>query len=1315
MTMADAFSPVWPGPRLLVPMAMDVLLIGQIDVDSKTVWARTRNRYEALYSGVDGTPPPFTEKDCPPVGAHLLWTIPYRLRQGEQIPEGKPGAGGVLFPRVPDRWVVLRVYYPDQGDAQVTAAVLESDHISDFDETQPQYPWPADPAEPVKRIGRWVPLAEWDGGAGGPRAKLEAAGPGDVAWAAVYDNVAGVFGLHDPLPAAPGWLTYHVSGWYADPAADPLHDMPGGDEAAWRAAVQEGLRWSVGQGDADLRAAREAWDAWKTSRGVEGGGDAGLPRQLCEAMDRWRSWRAAHGVREPGPALPTQLLCHGTVATIRWDGPARTYGTGVPRGGQVADVAVGNTAAEAVSAYLARKVVDRFGGSEASVPAIERALEAFEKGLLYDLQDDVVGTEMRLHAARFGTAAGGTEWIVVRPTGAGDGDDRGIGDHPPEHGGQLTVPLDAVQTAALVALQRAQRAHDERARRLHNERWELFALANKQSRFEPARVPEDVQKRVDDAAAVMLGVVRQGIEELGTLHAAIGAAASALTALLGDAYVLKSVDLPPFAGPQDPVVMVGGAGHDRKLAPPDEKGEELLLVRFTGQRVTSLAVPDVPTSRGAVPAEIGAAELLERIALPAGNAIPKELPDLWIEAIFLDPGAAPLLARAAFARAGVPQPTDTEVATLAERIRQQQRAAWGRGASQWDVRHLAAGSWLRGVLPSPLAVELRAGQPWAPLFLDWMVSWHPTPSGMEPWRLDDVDYALEPPYRVGTQVMILSGRTVLNPSTTRSLQARFATFTDAPGGLPEQVRKALAHVKAMVGDLDVLTQSLGGFTDQLLTRATVMNLAPDDALVRDAVGDERVTFQPQAGDPNAPASAPAFHPVRGGHVRVMDLWVVDQFGQVMRGRDPQQSFVARPIRAESLRTPEATPTDTANRAFVQLPPRLSQPARLELSLLQADDDRVASNSADRTNPICGWVMPNHLDDSLIVFDAAGVNLGAVFAVERDVDHPGAPGTGLRWEAVPGSDAPLGAPPRIANPHLLRFVQGLLEQGLAGSGALGDLLDAIDSSLWRIDPFGEQEGNLAVLLGRPLAVVRAAVALSLHGSPVYDQAWGETGTWYMDNGRYVPRPPPYVSTPFRVRVGDLAHPTNGVLGYFQDDDYARFFAVYGAGAQTAALRRALQTGRLRQGQALRLLHAGAAADPGFGDGYVRRDHLVQVAPDGKRAMLTLLMEPRGVIPTVAGSLPAATATLAPGPVAEALRAMKTTFRVGPVLADPRRVRMPLPAQVRGKWGWMARKDVTSWRAEAPVEAGDDVARLDDTPRVLGEGWLTLSGAQAPREP
>src|SRR5690606_32712976 len=124
-----------------------------------------------------------------------------------------------------------------------------------------------------------------------------------------------------------------------------------------------------------------------------------------------------------------------------------------------------------------------------------------------------------------------------------------------------------------------------------------------------------------------------------------------------------------------------------------------------------------------------------------------------------------------------------------------------------------------------------------------------------------------------------------------------------------------------------------------------------------------------------------------------------------------------------------------------------------------------SNSSALTSPIGGWLLPNHLDDSLIVFDPLGNNLGAVLMIEKDT------GTGLRWDSVPGSSDPLGSPPNIANAHVQALVNGLLLAGASGSDALRELLDVIDTSLWAKSPLGQPlPGNLDVLIGTPIAVV-----------------------------------------------------------------------------------------------------------------------------------------------------------------------------------------------------------------------------------------------------
>ena len=60
-------------------------------------------------------------------------------------------------------------------------------------------------------------------------------------------------------------------------------------------------------------------------------------------------------------------------------------------------------------------------------------------------------------------------------------------------------------------------------------------------------------------------------------------------------------------------------------------------------------------------------------------------------------------------------------------------------------------------------------------------------------------------------------------------------------------------------------------------------------------------------------------------------------------------------------------------SFIQIPPSLLQPARLSFDLVSAVDDAVKFGPAAPTaDPICGWVMPNHLDASLLAYDARGV-------------------------------------------------------------------------------------------------------------------------------------------------------------------------------------------------------------------------------------------------------------------------------------------------------------------------------------------------------
>ena len=1327
------FSPVWPGPCLLVPVTVDVLLVGEPNRVPSNVWAQTGTSYYNLWKGtLPDTPPPFGRAPAPAVGANLMWTLPFSLRQGASNAD----TGAVTFPNIPNRWLVLRIMYPAGGGTPVlNASVLQSDLLSPLGSaTDPsQYPDPQNPAA-VRRLGGYVPVESWSGPAGPDEPFLYAVGPGEVSWSVSFNNVLNVVAFHDDLPDTPATYTYVVSGWYADPASDPLYGLPTEDPLAWEEALRQQFNWSVGDTPQDVEDAEAAWEAWAASRGIDGGSAGELPPQLRELIEKWQAWRAAHGLAGAQPPLPRQTILQGMAATVEWKGRKYGYESGAPGDGKVvAQVAVGSTATESIAAFLAKLVVDRNHGNQHDLSTIQRALEAFQQDLLFDLPTDLAGVESLLHQARFGSAFGGSEWIVVRP----DERDEDAGGFP-EHGGQQAIPLDETQTSALTALNAAQRTLDAGRARLGTQRAELFAVAFKQANLGKTP-PADVVDRVAKALAALKGAVQASLDAVDTGQEAADAQAAVLRALLGAGYTLKQVDLPGYSSPNDPVVMIGGADLDTKLSPPgvyDE--EETLFTRFTGQTVWGLET-SWPVDGIALPLVVGTGDLLSRVVLPQGTAIPKEAPDLWLEALFLDTSAAPLLAALYFDRRGV-TPTQADLDGLAQKIRCQQTMPWNRREVLEVTRTaLREASGFRGVVPSRVAVELRSGQPWTPVFLDWRVRWYPTamdPAGqLAGWALDEIDYTWLSPFQVPQPPtpLVFQGRTVLNPRVAQEIKAKLATFRQDPNydALPQHLRDAMEEVAGLVRDLDLLTQSMSGLTEQLVTRLLSMARAPTDTEVARLLGDSALGFRPNAGNITQTVPLP-FFPLRSGHLQILDVWVVDSFGQIMRGKDPNlpdDSPLPDPVRAESVFTcdPENAPEGTTNASYLQLPPRLSQAARVELRMVEAGvkpgAPPVFSNSSDLTSPICGWVVPNHLDGSLMVFDAGGANLGAVLPVQRDVDPSREDSTGLLWEAVPGTQAPLGAPPALPNPHLQAMIDGLLQQGLAGSDALEDLLDVIDSSLWRVDPFAPQQGNLAVLLGRPLAVVRAELSLSLLGYPAYNQSWIETGRYYVGaNGGYDPVPPPFVSVPWNARVGDLRYRSNGVLGYYQGNRYDRFYPAYAAGFQTAGLRRSARRGE-------RLLGPGAAARLGGVErvptraqaltgarGYVETDHLISLPPDGSAVSLTILMEPTGTVPVITGSLPAAQVALAQGPVAQALQKMTATFRMGPLLVDPARVQVPLPGNVKGTWGWIARRDVATWAEEAPVDAAGPVAGLEDAPRTLSEGWLTLSGAEgAPTQP
>jgi hypothetical protein len=622
-----------------------------------------------------------------------------------------------------------------------------------------------------------------------------------------------------------------------------------------------------------------------------------------------------------------------------------------------------------------------------------------------------------------------------------------------------------------------------------------------------------------------------------------------------------------------------------------------------------------------------------------------------------------------------------------------------------NAGHLAAAAG-RTLPPGPLGPSVVPGhgtappadfswsQPWRPIYFDWQIQWCPipfhAPDNSANWKFDGLDYQLGSNPTHG-KPQTYRGRTFLTAQPAfhfRSLIEKY--MEDNPKSPVTDELRNIEKALEQVDGWDFLSQSLSGLGVLLAGWNPIPVPLPSSSPGTNAPADGlRQLFGDQAAYPPAPLLSESdykippstFEGMRAGQFYIERVTVVDVFGQVLEVVQAPEPHPAKPgdavphlvdgevftpLIAAGL-VPDEPVWPSFRQQLIQLPPRILQPARLNLDLLGGHDG----------NPVIGWLLPNHLDSSLDVYGPDGSGYGAL--------RPGSGGSSV-WDAAPGS--PWSVLPSSQEGDLPSLLAALKAKGAA---ALRDLAQAIDESLWTVDPLGTRPDALVnALIGRPLAVVRAAVWLELQTAPWRDTAWPYT---FKD-----PQPQPLMlGYEFPVRLGDLGYRRDGLLGYYPQGAYDSFNCVH--------------------------VPDRATDDPPL-SGYLRPigpDNYVMTGfgqtSQGVKA-LTLIMDPRASVHARCGLVPAVDVALPPQWVDGALANMAITMRSGPVLAretavtparpgDPDRlVTLPaLPAKP-GALAWLER-DGDGW-SEKALAAADGTAALSPVPLSLLEGLLRLIG-------
>ena len=1192
---------LWNGPSLLVPVNVEALVVSSASLNLP--WAANKMKYNNAGKFENVVPSMFTGEK-PAVGITLHWALPDGITHGRQ----QEGGTEIIYPAAPNRWLVIRYF-----DGTSKSWIVQSDYIDPQNGASP-FLNPANPTPTFTRIGKVWPADQWPGEGGVTQQHfLTAIGPGNPGFSAFSPNMTSVFSFYDNMADIidkQSRITYTVIGWYADANDDPLQKFTNADE--WLALMNE-LQWTVGD-KVDLQKAVNDWGAWAKANGITV--DPNNPKDI----------------------YPSRTICQGMAYNVNWLGKNGALQSGVPQYGpsvpadQQPLIAIGNTAVDALAALveyeLNLKKQDGRGAAE--------LLEAFAYNLLYKYEGQ--GGQYELYRESFKNWFGdidGEDYFYIE-----DSEKAGIPVIDPARLAKL-VSLNKKTASLNIKTQLLRAAQQD----LYGNWWKTGKSATYWGTPPPGITPAQwttIQNNLKAAIPTEKTQITTLEGEIATLTSEIVQLKIDVQAGLPSTQTLKENNANRYHQANDPVVLIYGAkrayrhGEDGRFTDDDK-----LFTRFTGQTITGLKVmlPDQPEQP-----VTSANVTIPPVNFPAAK-VPKETNNLCIETYFFSTLNAEAIAKAAC--------TLLKIAFKAEYtdvVAKQQTMAWNADVFEIDKQLVTDASGFLGTIPSIIAVQAWYA-PWAPLYMAWEVRWFPsynTPAdALKKWVYDpeSLEYVWNEQYNPGGAEVKLSGYTLITPKSAYVMEAQLEKYFDDTGKFPN-----LKEFLNTVSNWDFLTQSMSGFGD-LLTTLTADQLNKPPADIGASVGN-MTQLSP------IPDQSAGFYPIRAGHFQLNKLWVIDDFGQVF---DPISSVGQTPASYKPvLGTGMITPNDPK---LVQLPPRITQPSRFNFKFMNgsgATDDSIQENQL--TNPLCGWLLPNHLDKALSLYTPDGHLLGELILTGNEQLKR------LRWDNAPGKNVPVGAPLSsvIENPYLRGFVEQILAR-TDNAKAFEDFMKVIDETLWSVEPLGGRNNELiSVFIGRPLALVKSVMQYELMSGPVFSQSW-------LNSTLHVTQD--YDAVQFPVQVGCVQQPQDGTIGYFFDG-FSTFNSILAEGKS-------------------------------FPSGYITTNPVSLNFKDARKNVY-MVVDPRGEVNAITGILPVQTNVLPGTLVEDAMANMQVAFRTGPLITDPEKLAMPLPSQMSGTWSWIQHTGVTTWEEITHIAQANQKAQLNPT-YELKDGWLKLSNA------
>ena len=636
-----------------------------------------------------------------------------------------------------------------------------------------------------------------------------------------------------------------------------------------------------------------------------------------------------------------------------------------------------------------------------------------------------------------------------------------------------------------------------------------------------------------------------------------------------------------------------------------------------------------------------------------------------------------------------------------------------------------------GVAPSPVACNTWS-QAWIPLFLDYRLEYWPDKHllGNSNWKMGDPDFEYDGnvPNLQTQQSIIIEGRTPLATSTGNVIAAQIQRMLEEEDSLEEAESLDIwcPNCELMTGEMvnpplrvpdslgeTIQVQCQGEDEDEVICNTI---LTPDDGVL--GILDEETESQLEQLEQdyrdadlltavlseindkirsNLPEDV-----LRAGVMELKHLNIIDAFGQILELDVMNSSSGQEPSIALSM---EARTVGGELTQFL-MKPRIPDGARLQFRLLSSSDDLSEAHAgtsdmsvADEATPLCAFLLPDHIEWAMEVFDSDGEARGQLRVAERDWLLGGIQKGRLEWDPAPGSEVGIGQLPNSGNQHVDSLLNKLVEMSIQdevddnSEGVLSAILRAIDTTYWDMDPFGQGGDDIpAMFMGRPVAIIRARLCLEIDVPNVNEPEYSDYVTHFEKLNQ----------TNFEVRLGSLDKITDGLLGYFVNDDYSRFNAVYPT-AGGIPITPHIETPCPDHPDGWEPTCSNCETEA-LNHQFMVFDPTIELKPN-QEVMLTLIMNPQATIHATSCLLPQKEIGMVRTHYEKAMNKIAPTFKVGPVLVDPENVRMPIPDRQGLIWSWNFKESYTEWK-ETPITDADHLAGLPKGKSAAFDGWIKL---------